>query len=193
MTGSRRNRPRLLALLALTLVLLVGASACGGDDDDDDTAADDNSEQTTTAPDDGGDDSGDDETDSGGSDASAEVDTCALLTKADAEEVLGATVGAPEVQEPTGALLGGCQYIADNGSTVGVSARPASEYEATVGALDDTEEVDVGAEAVFSESIGLLMTLDGQDYLVQVIALKGSTSPDKATSIAAAEKVEANA
>ena len=192
MVGTARSRrARLLALL-LAGAMALGTAACGDDDDDGGGSA---SAPATDAPAD--DDTGSPDaapTDDDGGDAAAEgVDTCALLSEEEAAEIIGELVGEAEVDEPQGSLLGGCNYTSADGNSLSVSARPASEYEGTVEIAEDAEDVDAGEEAIYSPSVGVLMKLSGQDYFVQVLAIKGAEGIDRDLAVAAAEKVAANA
>ncbi len=110
------------------------------------------------------------------------VDVCAILTKDQVEKATGAkVVGEPTKDAPQGSLLGGCMWTTDKGA-VSVSARPASEYDAT--AASGTDVPGVGAGAKMTKS-GLLMKLEGKPYFLHVMTMNGTKiDPEKTKEVA---------
>jgi hypothetical protein len=85
----------------------------------------------------------------------------------------GALVAAPESQAAQGSLLGGCNYMGENGILM-LSARPASEYTATVAYAERnggarTLEGLPGAASL--TSVGLMLQPAGRPYFLVVYPL----------------------
>lgn len=101
------------------------------------------------------------------------VDTCAMLSKADAEAMLGTLSAEPTADTPQGSLLGGCKYFGKK-AYAAISARPASEYEDTV--KFSTDEKQPGKQvaglgtAASTTKYGLMIKLEGKPYFLTVSA-----------------------
>jgi hypothetical protein len=180
-----------LFLLALSGLLLM--AACGGDDDEEatgtpsgtrasvGTASPAAEEPATAAP----------QASGGG------LDPCALVTRADAEAVLGATLGEPERQ--TTGPFETCIYGDDAGNYVQVQV---SENVYTESTFDDAmkaaaEQVDIEAEPVSGLGdkaywlVGVLWVQKGDvtlDILVQTpeltdLRLQGDAEGEKQESL----------
>jgi hypothetical protein len=101
------------------------------------------------------------------------VEACTLLDAEVAAQSLGALVAAPESQAAQGSLLGGCNYMGENGILM-LSARPASEYTATVAYAERnggarTLEGLPGAASL--TSVGLMLQPAGRPYFLVVYPL----------------------
>jgi hypothetical protein len=179
---------RAATALALAAALLLGA--CGGDDDDaaGDTTASEASD--TSAP--SGDGSSDDELvdpPAGGDTNGEPVDVCGLLSPAEVSEIVG-TEFTSEPAAATGSLLGQCDYTATDftAASVGiisVSARPASEYDATVEVAEGqpVEGFDVDAN---DTAAGLMLEFD--DFMIVIFAL-GAQGNDTAIETAIGQAI----
>jgi len=120
----------------------------------------------------------------------APVEVCPMLPKADAEALLGKLVNVTTIK-PQGSLLGECTYEGAKGS-LSIAARPAQEYDATVGAAADkarppTPVPGLAGKAVASK-YGLLYQPTGKPFFLQVIGRKGDTE-DVAVAIEGAKKL----
>ncbi|MDO9495070.1 MAG: hypothetical protein Q7J48_05160 [Nocardioides sp.] len=176
MDGQRIRTLGRLGALALTAVLVLGA--CGGEaDEPTDTAPD--PEETTSA--------------TGPAPADEALDTevpdlCGLFTAEDFETVTGETAGTPETQEPLGAIRGTCSMSAEVGfPVVMVAAYDEADREATLAMVDAEPVDDLGVEAYWDDTVGLVIPLEGKDWYLQVLALGGGA--DRETSVQVAEIV----
>ena len=165
-----------LAALALALVLALGA--CGGDAGEPTGAAPDPEETTSatgTAP--------PDET------LDIEVpDLCSLFTVEDFETVTGAASGEPEAQEPIGAIRGTCTISAETGfPLVMLGAYNEADREATLSMVEAEPVDDLGVEALWDDTLGLVVPQDGKDWYQQVMV--AGSDDDRATSVQVAEIV----
>ncbi|HUP90884.1 MAG TPA: hypothetical protein VM074_01445 [Solimonas sp.] len=112
------------------------------------------------------------------------VDICAMLDRAGAEKYAGALYRDPKPGEPQGSLLGQCDYIGPK-AMVMISARPASEFKATVDYASkkgDARPVDGLAGPATATSSGVMWQPDGKPYFVVVFAMSGG-KVNEATSI----------
>jgi hypothetical protein len=120
----------------------------------------------------------------------APVEVCVMLPKADAEALLGKLVNVTSIK-PQGSLLGECTYEGAKAS-LSVAARPAQEYDATIGAAADKAQPPVPvpglAGKAMSTKYGLLYQPAGKPYFLQVIGRKGDTG-DMALAIEGAKKL----
>ena len=165
-----------LAVLALAATLALGA--CGGDADEPTEAApapEETTSATDTAPADEG--------------LDTEVpDFCALFTVEDFETLTGATAGEPEAQEPIGAIRGTCTIAAETGfPLVMIAAYNEADREATLSMVEASPVDDLGVEALWDDTLGLVIPQDGKDWYLQVM-VAGSDS-DRETSVKVAEIV----
>jgi len=122
------------------------------------------------------------------------IDVCSFATKEQVEGVFGALSADPKPQAPQGALLGGCEYSADGGTTIAfASARPAHEFEATVKASGPATELPgVGEKAFTTEKSGVFVQPAGASYFLHVFA--GSAKGNgKALAVELAKVVAAGA
>jgi hypothetical protein len=157
--------------------LLIGA--CGDDDEAADPATTAGDTAGTTADGDAG---------TTGEAAGDQVDVCELVSADDISEATGTDFSEGQPLAPEGSLLGGCDFAADDASMfVSVSARPADEYEGTVEASGNQEELDdIGNAAAWTDA-GVLALFD--DYMLHVMAL-AEGEIDQDISVAVAEAVD---
>lgn len=109
--------------------------------------------------------------------AHAAVDVCALVTQAEVKEVLGGVdVDAGEPQPAAGSFLGGCNFmVLKAGKMVSVSARPATEWSATVATYKDLAPVaGVGQAAHHSGKIGMLVQPASTPYFLHLLVVPGN-------------------
>lgn len=121
------------------------------------------------------------------------VNVCALLTPAEAGAVLGTTVGEATPDAPQGSLLGGCKYVSMKGIIM-LSARPVSEFDATVKAYKDFTSVSgvgEGVKASYSPTLGMLMSQSAKPYFLQISIAGGSGGKTSERFVAVAKKVVA--
>jgi hypothetical protein len=144
---SNRRRLPLRALAALFLLALSGLvllAACGGDDDEEGTPSTEET-RTPAATASAGETQTPEET---AQPAAGELDPCALLTKADADAIVGASLSEPERQ--TVGPFETCIYSDDAGNYVQVQV---SSDVYTESSFDDAmqaaaEELDIEAKSV---------------------------------------------
>src|SRR3954465_8384453 len=107
----------------------------------------------------------------------APVDVCVMLPKADAEALLGKLVNVTSIK-PQGSLLGECTYEGAKG-TLSVAARPAQEYDATLGAAADKARPPSPVAGLTGKAMaskyGLLYQPTAKPYFLQVIGRRGDT------------------
>ncbi len=113
----------------------------------------------------------------------AALDVCALATRGQVETVLGALQVDPIKQNAAASLLGGCSYAVAEGAAI-VSARPTSEWDATVTAMGGTEVPGLG-EAASQGKGGLFVKVAGKPYFLHIVtpATTGA-SADQALALA---------
>ena len=188
-TGSTRSRGVLgNVLLRAAVVLLIAAfgvllaAACGGGEDGDEAPP--GGEATATEePEEPEADSGDETT--GG------VELCSLVTKEEAEAVLGEPVDEPE----TGAAT--CVYIASAIDSLGSVAVGHFEYpgeELAASSFDSSKETGgeiepvsgIGDDAYWQAGIDGLSVLVGKHYLLISVTLK---SQDDAAALEASKEL----
>ncbi len=125
--------------------------------------------------------------------ASRDVDVCALLSKEEAEAVVGKLSTDPTAKPSQGSLLGECDYMAASGTFLMVSARPATEFDATVkytAKRGATEEIPgLGQKAYLTEA-GVMVQPAGKPYFVVVFAAGGQPGTGKKTSVDIAKKLK---
>ena len=164
-----------LGALALTAVLVLGA--CGGDGEPTDTAP--APEATTSAA------------DPGPADEALDTDVpdlCDLFTAEDFEAVIGEPAGTPETQEPIGAIRGTCSMSAEAGfPMVMIAAYDEADRETTLSRVEAEPIADLGVEAYWDDTMGLVIPMEGKDWYLQVLSLGGGA--DRETSVQVAEIV----
>lgn len=114
------------------------------------------------------------------------VDVCAKISTEEIESTVGKLKGDPMPTAAQGSLLGMCNWMTEAGMA-SVSARPANEYDATVGAYSEgsTEVAGVGEKAVFTK-YGIFIKLADKPHMLQVMVTAGG-KPDQAKSEALAK------
>jgi hypothetical protein len=154
------------------ILILVG---CGNDAE----RADETVPSTTTAS---------DETQATTTEAlDSEVpDLCTLFTAEDFEALTGETPGEPTSDPGVGAIRGTCTISAEAGfPLVMIAAYNESDREATLAMVDAQPVDDLGTEAYWDDTVGLVVPLEGKDWYLQVKA--AGTDEDRATSVDAAK------
>ena len=173
MLGTRNFRQAVALALAAALAL----GACGGDDDD--AATDDPAAPADDSGNDSGDGATDDElvdppADAGGATNGEPVDTCLLIAPAEISEATGIEFDLGTGGSPQGSLLGECtfepvEFTGEGVSLVSVSARPASEYDATVAASGNATPLDGFSVDANATDAGVM--LNYPDFMVVVLAV----------------------
>jgi hypothetical protein len=176
MDVQRTRTFRRLVALALAAVLALAACGGGADEPTDTTQV---PEGTTSA------------TEPAPSDeaAATEVpDLCTLFTAEDFEAVTGEKAGAPEAQEPLGAIRGVCTLSAEAGfPLVMIAAYNEADRETTLSMVDAEPVDDLGVEADWGDAVGLVIPLEGKDWYLQIMATDGGA--DRETSVQVARIV----
>ena len=189
MLGTRYTRAAALALAAL-----LALGACGGDDDD--SASDTDTDATTAPEGDGGEGTDDELVDppsDGGSTNGEPVDVCSLIAPADISDALGTEFDIGTAGTPAGSLLGQCDFSAVDianaeVSLVSISARPASEYDATVQASGNATPLDGFSVDANQTDAGVM--LEYPDFMIVVLAV-GANGIDGDAAEAAARAFDA--
>jgi hypothetical protein len=115
--------------------------------------------------------------------AAAAVDTCAFVSKDDVEKVLGSKLMAdPDKQAATGSMLGGCSWMTDKGVIGTVSARPAAEYDGTVGMDKDAKDLAGVGERAKMTKYGALVQPAGKPYFMQVMVMANGGNDEAKTT-----------
>ncbi|MCB0963996.1 MAG: hypothetical protein KDA98_11965 [Acidimicrobiales bacterium] len=113
-------------------------------------------------------------------------DLCTLFTADDFEAVTGEPAGAPESEAGMGAARGSCTINAEAGfPLVMLAAYNESDREATLSMVDAEQVDDLGREAYWDGTVGLVIPLEGKDWYLQIIATDGGA--DLASSVQVAE------
>lgn len=113
-------------------------------------------------------------------------DLCSLFTAEDFQAVTGETVGEPEAGDATGAIRGTCAISAETGfPLVLLAAYDESDREATLSLVEAEPVDDLGTEAYWDDTLGLVIPLEGKDWYLQVMATDAGA--DLATSAQVAE------
>lgn len=122
------------------------------------------------------------------------VDVCALLSRADAEAVMGPLADEPTRDQAQGSMLGGCNFASPQGASASISARPAREYQGTVDYATRREPgttvEGVGTEAIFIPKTGMFVRFADQPYFVHILASKTPGTWDKDLSVELAKKLK---
>jgi hypothetical protein len=120
------------------------------------------------------------------------VDACAMLSKADAESVIGALSAEPQAKPPQGSLLGECNYAGSEADSINVSVHPADEFESTIrysAKKGEAQPVEGLGEKAFQTPYGLMIQPAGKSYFVVVIVVKGAAINGDA-ALAAGKKLK---
>lgn len=179
--GAGRGVARIVT--AIVVVGVLGLAGCGGDDSSSSDQA--TPSEATSQP------SEDGTTDTAEDIDSADPDLCSLFTAEDFETVTGEPAGGtPDMGQVMGPMRGSCTYNAAAGfPMVMVSAYNAGDRETTL-EMVDAEPVDgLGVEAHWAPETGLLISVDGKDWYLQVLATGAGMRFDQARSVEAAELV----
>jgi len=194
------NRPPFRLAAVVLTVLLVG---CGGDGDDVDTAANDGTgtAETGAATDDDNDDNDDGDGD-GADDDGAEAsepggDLCRLVTRDEAEAIVGRPLDdgrASETDGPSG-TVGSCVYMIAEGGTATTIVNVAvvgttltrEQFDAELaGDAPDAESVTGVGEVALLVQPGVLMVFDGGVALsVQILVDGQGAATDVLVDVAA--------
>jgi hypothetical protein len=108
--------------------------------------------------------------------AARTVDACALLSRADAESVIGPLSAAPAAKPPQGSLLGECKYSGSGTDSITVTAHPADEFDGTIRyplKKKQAQAVPGLGEKAFQTPYGLMIQPAGKPYFVVVLVMKG--------------------
>lgn len=174
MNAQRTRTLTRLGTLALSAVLVLGA--CGGDTDEPAETAPP-PEETSSA------------TDTEPADAALDTevpDLCALFTAEDFETLTGETAAEPEAEEATGAIRGTCTTSAETGfPMVMVAAYDEVDRETTLSMVEAEPVDDLGREAHWDDTIGLVIPIEGKDWYLQVMV--AGSDDDRAVAVQAAE------
>jgi hypothetical protein len=115
--------------------------------------------------------------------STAAVDTCAFVAKEDVEKLLGGKLMAdPDKQEATGSMLGGCSWMSDKGEIATVSARPAGEFDGTVGMDKDAKDLAGVGEKAKMTKYGALVQPAGKPYFMQVMVMANGGNDEAKTA-----------
>jgi hypothetical protein len=115
-------------------------------------------------------------------------DLCSLFTTEDFQAVTGVTAGEPEAEAGVGAIRGTCTINAETGfPLVLLGAYNESDREATLAMVEAEAVDDLGMEAYWDDTLGLVVPLEGKDWYLQVMATDGGADLD--TSVRVAEIV----
>lgn len=158
--------------LAVTALLLAGG--CGGGTDEPSGSPPAPAETTSTAQ-------------SSPVEAldTAVPDLCTLFTAADFESVLGEPAAEPEGQGATGAIRGTCTITAETGfPLVILGAYDEADRETTLSMVEAEPVDDLGVEAYWDDTIGLVVPLEGRDWYLQVMATDGGADLDTSVRVA---------
>ncbi len=120
----------------------------------------------------------------------AAVDVCSFASRDLVEGVVGKLSEDPKPTPPQGSLLGGCDYSFEGGM-LSISARPASEYDATVKAYAGADVAGVGEKAHASEKAGLFVQPAGKQYFLHILG--GGAGIDDAKKLEVAKAVTSGA
>lgn len=173
---------RRMAAVAVGVLLLAGGCSDGDDDASDATGSD---ETTTTEAATSGTEAAPEEAQVLDSDV---PDLCTLFTVEDFQAVTGEVAGTPESQAEVGAIRGSCSTSAEAGfPLVMVAAYDESDREATLSMVEAESVDDLGQEAYWDDTVGLVVPLEGRDWYLQILATDGGA--DLETSVEVAEIV----
>ena len=112
-------------------------------------------------------------------------DLCTLFTAEDFQAVTGETAGEPESEAATGAVRGSCTISAESGfPLVMLAAYNESDRAATLDMVEAEKVDDLGREAYWDSSIGLVIPLEGKDWYLQVAATDGGFDLDASVAVA---------
>jgi hypothetical protein len=112
-------------------------------------------------------------------------DLCSLFTAEDFQAVTGETAGEPVAEEGIGAIRGTCAINAEAGfPLVLLGAYNESDREATLALVEAEEVDDLGTEAYWDDTLGLVIPLEGKDWYLQVMATDGGADLDTSVQVA---------
>lgn len=177
-TPAARRAPLRATALALTLLFAVTACSAGGGSDDgaSSDATTTSADKTTSDP---------STTDDTAVLDSEVPDLCTLFTTDDFEELTGEAAGEPDSQPEAGAIRGSCTTSAEAGfPLVMVAAYNESDRQATLDLVGAEEVDDLGQEAYWDDTVGLVIPLEGKDWYLQVLATDGGADLDTSVAVA---------
>ena len=112
-------------------------------------------------------------------------DLCSLFTAEDFQAVTGETAGEPKAEEGIGAIRGTCTINAEAGfPLVLLGAYNESDREATLAMVEAEAVDDLGTEAYWDDTLGLVLPLEGKDWYLQVMATDGGADLDTSVEVA---------
>jgi hypothetical protein len=112
-------------------------------------------------------------------------DLCTLFTAEDFESVTDETAGEPESDDGMGAIRGTCTISAEAGfPMVLIGAYNESDRDATMAMVDAESVDDLGTEAYWDDTVGLMVPLEGKDWYLQVMATDGGADLATSTEVA---------
>ncbi len=175
-------RRRLIALSGTALLVLLFA-ACGGDDDKPETSATQSAVSSTATAEPEATDSGDD-TGDGGSDEL--IDACTLLTESEVAAAVGdVTQGDVTYDDPTSSCFwyGNDEYMTSKVELVLYQASDQADLD-NIYFGTGQEISDVGDQAVWLASFGILETTKGLNDLTVTITQTTDMTDDQTLAIA---------
>ena len=165
-------------VVALGAVLLLAGCGSGSESADETVPAAPTTSEGTAA---------DSTTEPDSDDLDSEVpDLCSLFTAEDFEALTGETAGAPESEGQVGVIRGTCTISAETGfPLVLIAAYDESSRESTLSLVDAEPVDDLGVEAHWDDTLGIVVPLEGRDWYLQVMVTGGGA--DRDASIQAAQ------
>lgn len=172
--------------LALVAVVLLGGCGSDGDDEASDSASPEPTEQTTEPSETTESEESTPTDEASPADAQA---LCALFTADDFETVTGEKAGGePSTQTGVGATQGSCTYSSAAGfPMVMIGAYDAVGFDSTVQGLQGEPVDSLDGDAYWTDSAGIIVGLEGEDFYLQVLATDAGMKYDKDMSTQAAE------
>lgn len=108
------------------------------------------------------------------------------FTAEDFEALTGETAGEPEAEGPVGVIRGTCTISAETGfPMVLIAAYNESDRESTLSLVDAEPVDDLGVEAHWDDTLGIVVPLEGRDWYLQVMVT--GAGADRDASIEAAQ------
>lgn len=112
-------------------------------------------------------------------------DLCTLFTAEDFQTVTGEKAGESVSDPGTGAIRGTCTTSAEAGfPLVFLAAYNESDREATLSMVEAQPVDDLGREAYWDDTLGLVIPLEGKDWYLQVLATDGGANLDTSAQVA---------
>jgi hypothetical protein len=153
----RRRVPRFTAMAVAAVLVLA---SCG--DDAEPTA--EPATETTTAS--------EETTEAPGALDTEVPDLCGLLTAEDFDAVTGEAADEFDADAATGVIRGTCLISSAAGfPAVFLGAYNESDREATLAMVDSEPVDDLGTEAYWDDTLGVVVPLEGKDWYLQVKAM----------------------